>query len=452
MQLRDYQIDLISDIRKSIAAGHHSIVSVLGCGGGKSVIQGTIAASANRKGNRVLFLVHRSELCEQIKQTFTACGIIPEMTDICMVQTVSRHLDEIAPPNIIITDEAHHSTANTYCKIYNAFPEALLLGFTATPIRLNRGGLGEVYTDLITSVSTRWLIDNNYLAPYRYYSVQLADTSELHVRAGEYNRDEVARLMQHGEIYGNTVKQWEKLAKGRKTIAYCSSVEASVKTASEFLRAGYKAASLDGATDRRIRAEIVESFRRGDITILCNCELFGEGFDVPDCECTVLLRPTMSLTLYIQQSMRSMRYAPGKTAIIIDHVGNAYRHGLPDDPREWSLEPKKTQEQTVKIRECKNCYAVFPPTLSKCPYCGAEITHEKRCDKRIVKDVDLVELKRQEDIRSTKLADAELTTWDDVVEFQKLHKYQFAWCLHYAAGHGIPIPGKYSYMRKIVGI
>ena len=417
----------------------------------KSVIQGTIAASANAKNNRVLFLVHRKELCEQITATFTACGIT-DLTSICMVQTVSRHLDEIPKPNIIITDEAHHSTAKTYRKIYNTFSDALLLGFTATPIRLNRGGLGEVYTDLITSVSTRWLIDNHYLSDYRYYSVELADTTKLHIRGGEYQADEVAALMQSREIYGNTVKQWERLAKNKKTIVYCSSVQASRETARQFVSAGYSAASLDGTTDPALRSETVESFRNGKILILCNCELFGEGFDVPDCECAVLLRPTMSLTLYIQQSMRSMRYKPGKTAIIIDHVGNAYRHGLPDDPREWSLEPKPVQETTVKIRECKSCYAVFSPTVDKCPYCGEIVTHEKRCDNRKVKDVDLVELKRHDDLRATKYSELNPETWDDLEEIRKARGYKIQWAVRYAASHGISIPGKYNYMRRIIGV
>lgn len=407
---------------------------------------------ATDKGNRVLFLVHRKELCQQITNTFTRQGINMALCSVSMVQTVSRHIDKLPEPQIIITDEAHHSTANSYKKIYEAFPDALKLGFTATPCRLNAGGLGEVYTDLITSVSTQWLIENHYLAPYKYYSVKLADTSGLHVRAGEYKADEVAELMQHKEIYGGTVEQWEKLAKGKKTIVYCASVEASRLTAEEFCKAGYTAASLDGTTDKEERQSVMEQFRNGDIMILCNMDLFGEGLDVPDCECTVLLRPTQSLTLYIQQSMRSMRYMPDKTAIIIDHVGNCYLHGLPDDDREWTLEPKAKQENIVKIRECPECFAVYPPTLEKCPYCGAVAVKEiQRKDKKVV-DIDLVEMKRQDDIRSTRLADAQLETWPEVVEFQKLHGYKFAWCIRFAAMHEIPIPRKYNYMRRIIGV
>ena len=336
IELRDYQKNLIRDIRISFSRGHRSIVSVLGCGGGKSIIQADISRSATMKNNRVLFLVHRKELCEQISETFTAWGVNMDLCSVSMVQTVSRHIDRIQTSKIIITDEAHHSTAGSYRKIYDCFPDALRLGFTATPCRLNKGGLGEVYDDLITSVSTQWLIENKYLSPYKYYSVKLADTSGLHIKAGDYKADEVAELMQHKEIYGGTVEQWERLAKGKKTIAYCASVEAAEQTAAEFRKAGYTAEALSGNTPKELRAQIMQDFRDSKIMILTNCELFGEGLDVPDCECTVLLRPTQSLTLYIQQSMRSMRYMPGKMATIIDHVGNCYLHGLPDDNREWT--------------------------------------------------------------------------------------------------------------------
>lgn len=450
IKLRDYQTKLIDDIRLSLRKGSRSVIAVLGCGGGKSVIQAEIARCATAKGNRVLFLVHRKELCRQIANTFTRQGVNMELCSVNMVQTVSRRLEYIPHPDLIITDEAHHSTAKTYTKIYDKFPDAVRLGFTATPIRLNKGGLGEVYEDMITSVTTKWLIDNGYLAPYKYYSVKLADTSGLHTRAGEYKSDEAACLMQNKFIYGETVKQWEKLAKGRKTIVYCASVEASKQAAVKFREAGYIAQSLDGAVGKDHRTSVMEDFRNGRIQILCNCDLFGEGLDVPDCECVVLLRPTQSLTLYIQQSMRSMRYMPGKTAIIIDHVGNCYLHGLPDDDRQWSLEPEHKQETTVKIRECPNCFAVYSPSLSKCPYCSYEAVKEvRRNDKKTV-EIDLVEIRRQEELKNTKLKDADLKEWSQVVEFQKIKGYKFAWCIRYAAANDIPIPPKYSYMRRII--
>lgn len=450
MKLRPYQQRLIDDIRASLRNGNNSVVAVLGCGGGKSICIATIARSATEKENRVLLIVHRKELCKQLEDTFRKVGVDMSLCDVMMVQTASRRLRKLPNYDLIITDEGHHSTANTYRKIYDYYSEATRISVTATPIRLNKGGLGDVYSDLITSVSTKWLIENGYLAPYKYYSVKLADTSGLHTVAGEFKQDEVAELMQNSEIYGDTVKQWKRLAEGKKTIVYCASVEAAKMTAERFSAEGYNSVAIDGKTPQSERESAMERFRNGETTILCNCELFGEGLDVPDCECVVLLRPTASLVLHIQQSMRSMRYKPGKTAIIIDHVGNCYRHGLPDDDREWSLEPKHKQENIVKIRECKNCFAVYPPTKARCPYCGAEATTEiRKTDKKTI-EVDLVELKRTEEIKNTDYADLKAETWEDVVKIQKAKGYKFGWCLRYAKLHDIPIPGKYKgYMWRM---
>ena len=448
INLRPYQQTLIDRIRYSLANGNHSVCAVLGCGGGKSVIAAAIALSTTERHNRLLFLVHRKELCGQIRQTFERFGVYMDLCDIAMVQTATRRLGSMPDYQLIITDECQHCTAASYRRIYNHYPEALHIGFTATPVRLNRGGLGEVYSDLIESVSTKWLIDHRYLAPYRYYSAPLADTSGLHIRGGEYRQDEVAQLMESGTIYGDTVKQWERLAKGKKTIVYCASVEAAERTAVEFINHGYNATALCGATPKAQREQVMSDFRADRLTVLCNCELFGEGLDVPDCECVVLLRPTQSLTLFIQQSMRSMRYMPGKTAIIIDHVGNCYRHGLPDDDREWSLEPKEKQEESVKIRVCKNCYSVYPPTLDHCPFCGYKAEHEVRCKDGKIVDVDLVEVKRQEELKHTKMSDVRLYCWEQIREYQTARKLKFAWCLHYAISKGIPYPKKYIYQAK----
>ena len=238
IKLRDYQKQLIEDIRSSLQRGHKSVVAVLGCGGGKSVCLATIAKMATSKNERVLVLVHRKELASQLQDTFKELGADLSLCDISMVQTVSRRLGKLPNYDLIITDEGHHSTSKTYRKVYDFYSNAVRISVTATPVRLGNGGLGEVYTDLITSVSTKWLIENNYLAPYKYYSVKLADTSTLHTVAGEFKQDEVQQLMENKEIYGDTVKQWERLAKGSKTIVYCASVEASKRPQNSFYYTG----------------------------------------------------------------------------------------------------------------------------------------------------------------------------------------------------------------------
>lgn len=423
--------------------------AVLGCGGGKSIIQGMISKSATDKGNRVLFLVHRKELCSQIEQTFKRCGVNFDLCQIGMVQTVTRRLSKIPEPNLIITDEAHHALSNSYRRIYDYFPNSTRLGFTATPIRMNEGGLGDVFESIVEGVSTKWLIKNNYLAPYKYYSVQLADITGVHTRRGDFDSSEIAEIMEQSKIYGGTTENWLKLADGKQTIVYCASVKSSKETAEQFNKCGINAKHLDGTTPKLEREQAVQDFRDGKITVLCNVDLFGEGFDVPDCEAVVLLRPTKSLTLFIQQSMRSMRYKPGKTAIIIDHVGNIFRHDFPDSSHEWSLKTKKSKAKTtVKIRQCPVCLSVYTSGTEKCDECGYVFEKSERADITAV-DGSIVEITHEE-ILKAKPYDyyKKIKDFETLKMFQKAKKYKFAWCLHKAIELGIPIPSKYNQVMR----
>lgn len=454
MELREYQRELIDKIKAELRKGKRSVCAVLGCGGGKSVIQGSIAKMTTDKGNRVLFLVHRRELCRQIRATFEVCGVDFGLCEINMIQTAARRLDSMSRPNLIITDECHHALSNSYRKIYAAFPNAVRLGFTATPCRLGTGGLGEVFDCMVEGVSTEWLIENKYLSPYRYYSVKLVDTSGLHTKAGEFVSGEIASLMEKNYVYGEALKSWEKIARNKKTIIYCASIKQSREQTAAFAAAGYSAAHLDGETPANEREDVVEGFRNGEITVLSNVDLFGEGFDVPDCECVILLRPTKSLTLHIQQSMRSMRYKEGKTAIIIDNVGNVYRHGLPDDVREWTLEGRKKREKAeIKLKECKVCFHVVKATEKKCPVCGYEFPTEKRETERETVYADIVELSK-EDFKRLKNMDyyeyKKFKTWDELYRFGKARKYHILWAVRKARELGIEIPEKYIFLRKRV--
>lgn len=455
MKLRPYQEELIQKIKEELKKGRKSVVAVLGCGGGKSVIQATIAKSATDKGNPVLFIVHRKELCRQIADTFVKCGVDLNLCQINMVQTVSRRLNKTAwKPKLIITDECHHALSDSYMKIYEHYPEATRLGFTATPTRLNHGGLGEVFESMVTGVSTKWLIENGYLAPYEYYSVKLVDTDKLKTRAGEYVTADVQTLMEQRYIYGEALKTWRSIAEGKKTIIYCASIDSSIKTVEQFKEYGVRAAHLDSKTNSYARDETIRKFREGELDVLSNVELFGEGFDVPDCECVILLRPTMSLTLHIQQSMRSMRYKENKTAIIIDHVGNVYRHGLPDDNREWSLDAKKKKQQNeIKVKQCPICFAVVNNFETHCPKCGYVFPHNESSASEPEKIE--TELKRitAEDLKNLPYNDyKKCTSFEEMENFRKAKKYKFMWTLRKCIELKIEIPSKYEYMvRRFIG-
>lgn len=385
--LRPYQTDLIEKARAEYRNGVKSPCIVLPCGGGKSVIVAEMAKNAIVKGNRVLFLVHRRELVDQITRTFEWWGVDMNLCDVMMVQTASRHITQIQQPKLIITDENHHSKASTYRKIYDAFPDAKRIGVTATPIRLDGSGLGDVNDRLVIGVSAKWLIENNYLAPYDYYAPAIADLSEIKTNCGEFETDSMEKILMKSAIYGDVISHYKKLANSRQAICYCVSVAHSKEMAEAFCNARIKAVHIDGTTPKADRERIITDFRHGRIKILCNVDLISEGFDVPDCECAVLLRPTKSLTLYIQQSMRCMRYKKGKRAIIIDHVGNYARFGMPDADREWTLDGRKKSENKhdttdeVKVLQCPECYYTFEPPESGeriCPECGYVFPKKER--------------------------------------------------------------------------
>lgn len=439
-QLRDYQQQLVNDVSAAWRDGFKAPCIVLGCGGGKSCIVAEIARKTTWRGKRVLFLVHRRELVEQIARTFLMWGVDMHYCDIMMVQTATRRIKKLKKPELIITDENHHSLAKSYKNIYEAFPDVYRVGVTATPIRLNGDGLGDVNDKLIIGVETKWLIDNSFLAPYDYYAPSVTDLTGLHIRMGEYVTADIEKVMIKKAVFGDVIKYYKQLADGKKAVCYCSSVKHSEAQAQAFRDAGISAAHIDGDTPSRERNEIINKFRSGEIKILCNVDLISEGFDVPDCECAILLRPTQSLTLYIQQSMRCMRYRPGKRAVIIDHVGNYARFGMPDDHREWSLEKKdkkqKKKENIVKVTICPDCFNVFTPQQSGrivCPRCGYMFAAKDRTPE-IEENTELVKIEgfrlHYDDWRDCQ-------TYADLVDYGKRHGYRSGWAYYKAKEKGL---------------
>lgn len=426
MTLRPYQADLIDGVSKAWRQGFKAPCIVLGCGGGKSIITADMARKVTSKGKRVLFLVHRQELLQQIFGTFVRYGVDMRYCDVMMVQTATRRIKKLQRPALIITDENHHSVATSYKRIYDAFPGVPRVGVTATPVRLNGDGLGDVNDTLIVGPSTKWLIENNYLAPYDYYAPSVADLTGLHIKMGEFIASEIEGHMIKKAVFGDVIQYYRHYADGKKAICYCATLKHSIATAQAFSEAGISAVHIDGMTPPAQRRQIISDFRAGKIQILCNVDLISEGFDVPDCECAILLRPTQSLTLYIQQSMRCMRYRPDKRAIILDHVGNYARFGLPDEDRVWTLDKKERkrkrkqedEEIAQRIKQCPECYYTFaaPPAGHRpiCPACGYAFPVKER--------TQLAEegAKTLEKIEGFKL---DFTTADDCASYKDLLAY-----------------------------
>ena len=432
MILRDYQERMISDIHSAWRRGFKRPCAVMPCGAGKSLTAAEIAKRTAAKHNRVLFLVHRQELCEQIWDTFTNYGVDMMYCEIGMVQTISRRLENMLPPSLIITDENHHCLAASYRKIYDHFKESYCLGFTATPVRLNGGGLGEVNDVLITGPTVKELIGRKCLSEFDYYAPPVADLSGLRTRAGEYSAEDIEKALNKPKIYGNVISYYHQLADGKQAVCYCAGITSSKAMARMFELEGVPAAHIDGDTPKAERAQTIEKFRRGELKILCNVDLISEGFDVPDCAAAILLRPTKSLTLYIQQSMRCMRYKEGKRAVIIDHVGNVHRFGLPDQDFEWTLEPrpKKQKEKTdeeLKIRQCPQCFCTHA-YAAVCPNCG----HVYPAQERVIQESKEARLARITETVRHYTKPSECRSRAELAAYGKLKGYKPGW-VYYAA-------------------
>lgn len=394
-QLHEYQKKLVNNARKSYVDGFKAPCIVAPCGAGKSIVIAEVVRMTTAKKNRVLFLVHRRELIDQIEETLIKNEVDMDYVQLGMVQTIVRKLGKIPKPSLIVTDENHHSLAKSYKDIYEYFSDSLRLGFTATPIRLNGSGLGDVNDILIEEVDAEWLIENNFLSPYDYFAPKLIETGKIKINRGEFSNKDIEKEMNEKKIWGDVVQHYRKLADGTQAICYCSSINQSKIMEETFRMAGIEARHIDAKTPKKERDSIIRSFRDGNIKILTNVDLIGEGFNVPDCSTVILLRPTQSLSLYIQQSMRGMRYRSGKTSTIIDHVGNVNRFGLPDMKREWDLNAKKKrkrEEDEVSITQCMNCFGVYPSNEKACPLCGFENKKERE-EKEVEVDTE-AELKK----------------------------------------------------------
>ena len=402
IQLRKYQEELIHNVRLSYADGNRAPCIVLGCGGGKTVLFAHMADQSQTKGNTVWFLVHRRELLDQTVATFDRFGVERRTIHIAMVGTVSRNLQKLPKPDFIIFDECHFSAAKTWRKIIDAFPDAKLAGLTATPSRLDGKPLGEIYDDMVEGESVGSLIDKGYLAPYKYYAPSVADLSALKKKRGDFDSAEAEELLTTKAVFGDVIQHYRTYADGKQTICYCATIAHSEQMAEEFRQHGINAVHFDGNTPKKERERIISEFRAGRITILCNVDLISVGFDCPDVDCCILLRPTDSTALYIQQACRALRFRAGKTAVILDHVNNYERHGLPDDERQWSLgekyvKPKRTGEDGLfKIRQCHNCFGVYETGPTHCPLCGHETKLEQQ-ELENIKEIELQEIKRQKE-------------------------------------------------------
>lgn len=417
--LRNYQETIINSCRDAFKNGYKKLCCVLPCGAGKTAIFCYLAYlnTLKKPSNHVLILLHRKELLKQTIDAFKSFQISTDHINIAMIQSFKNTLKTgVKPYSLIIIDECHHATSNSFKAVLSAYSKTALIGFTATPARLDDKPLGEIFDCLIIGVDYAYLIANNYLVDFDYFSPDLNfDFSQWKLKSGDFDTTDNAYHLDKKAIYGDILKYIDL---SKKTIIYSPTVDYSKKLESQ-INEHFNAkvsAEFNGKTPQPERDQIINDFKNDKIKILINVDLIGEGFNVPSCDCVFLLRATQSLTLYIQQAGRALRADPNnptKRASIFDFVGNIYRFGFPDAPRVWSLSSviknthkHETVHDSLIIKTCPQCLRSFVPsqmlTGRLCPYCKTylplnkkEIQIQDKKELALIKKNQLIENRRQ---------------------------------------------------------
>jgi DNA repair protein RadD len=390
--LRDYQLDGVARIHATFASGSRRVLFQLPTGGGKTRVFSFIVAGAVKRGRRVLILAHRVEIIEQFEAavalTGVAYGLIAprhrETNDLVQIASVTSS----AQPkrlecwrdkfDFIVIDECHHAVAGSWARVLASQPRAAILGVTATPERLDGRGLGEIFDELVIGPTTAQLIADTWLSPFTVFEPTAApDMSAAKIRGGDFAVEDLREAMD-GVVIGAAVSEYQRLCPGISAVAFCVDIEHSKAVAQRFNEAGVRAQHIDGEMPSAERRAMIAALGSGALQVLTNCGLISEGVDVPAIVAAILLRPTASLPLFLQQVGRTLRPSKGKTrALILDFSGNVARHGLPDEPREWTLDSKPQRQRAkaygLQLRKCRACNALTRPSAHECGNCGADL-------------------------------------------------------------------------------
>lgn len=460
ISLFPHQQKSVNGIRQSYLNGFKAPLLVSPTGSGKTVIFSHIAATSSARGKRVLILVHRIELLRQTANALRKAGINPglvnpkyrpsyrEPVQVAMVQSMVKRMHFFPKGfDLIITDECHHAVSKTYRDILDNWPSAYQLGVTATPIRGDGKGLGVVaggvFDDIVLGPSVSELIEGGYLVrPVIYAPKERLDLSGVKVRMGDYDKHQLEVTMDKPSITGSAVEHYKRTLDGLPAVAFCVSVKHAQHVAAEFQAAGYRAYAVDGNMEDDDRDRILTGLGNGQVQIVTSCDIISEGTDIPAIAGAILLRPTQSTGLYIQQVGRALRKFDGKTqAIILDHVGNVLTHGLPDDERLWSLDgevrkkrkkKRGPEDEGPKVQQCKECYAVFAAKEPACPQCGTEVVckkgrevNQKEGELTLIGDAERLALRRTQNQQVGRAK-----TIEELEEIAEQRGYKKSWATH----------------------
>lgn len=428
IKLRDFQEELRFETLQQLSKVNN-VLMVLPTGGGKTVIFCKILSDYS---GFALAIAHRQEIVSQMSVTLASFGIRhriigqQSLATLCVrlhlqkfghnyvnpnarigvagVDTLIRHPNDpfLERVSLTIIDEAHHVLkSNKWGKAI--IPGVKLIGVTATPCRADGHGLGieseGVFETMVIGPKMRTLMGAGWLTQYRIYAPpsDLDLTTVKTTPSGDYSPRPLVEAVQRSHIVGDVVDHYQRWAGGKLGVTFCVSVEAAAATAHSYKERGVPAQVISAETPSELRYQLLEQFRRREILQLVNVDLFGEGFDLPAIEVVVMARPTQSYALYAQQFGRALRPMDGKEfAIIIDPVGNVFRHGLPDNEKEWTLvgskKTKKSPNAKLPITVCVECLMVYKLQDKNCPNCGVvrEVSKTRYLETRLGELKELV--------------------------------------------------------------
>lgn len=463
VQLRDYQVRGIQELYDSIRNGSKRIAWVFPTGAGKSTITSRFVKACTKNNKRVLFFVHSKELVYQFSQRLMnqfhipsgiiMAGVEPRrdrLVQVASVQTLVRR--KLPEADVVIIDETHRAKAKTYQKILAGYPNAIIIGLTATPFRADGKGLDDVFETIVHPVKIRELIKKGFLVGTEnsiYGPRESVNMDGVRTVAGDYDKKEMANRFSDIAITKGVVDNYKKHALGKKAIVFNVNVQHSKDMCDRFNAAGIPSAHLDGTTDKKERAQIISQFASGEIMVLHNVMLFTEGFDVPDTECVILNRATKSLAMYVQMVGRGLRPANDKSeCVVLDHGENWLRHGFVEDydsvPFSLKGVKKKKKDKEPKAKKCPNCERARRYFETKCA-CGYEFPRrEKKVTfsegtEFVAFDRDAMIVDRLLSVQYTKAFGSRATTKIPLSQlriFALLRGYKTGWWYHTAIDEG----------------
>ena len=399
--LRPYQEKALQSAREELISGNNRIVVYGPTGSGKSAMIEAMTRNAIAKGKRVGIIANRIHLVRALSLRFTDSGIdhgivqgdntfgTHKQVVICSIQTVARRGMPLV--DVIIIDEGHACAGSKdYLKVIHSNSAMPILAFTATPFSKGMArpqpeiGGEPLFHSLVVPTTIRELINDGFLVDCDIYAPSDPDLTNVRTQRNQfgemdYNEKDLAAAVDQPTLVGDIVQHWLKMSKGQPTVCFATSIAHSKHIVAQFESVGVKAKHIDCYMPQEDKDEILDSFKRGEFTVLSNVALIAEGFDYPACSVMILARPTKSLIRYIQMVGRVLRTHDSKTkALVLDHSGTAHRLGYPTDDLPLELcdgSPKKgslKEREPAKPKKCPQCAYMKPAKVHKCPQCGFE--------------------------------------------------------------------------------